>query len=254
MDEGLKKRLTDYFDEMLKMTPKFKKKEYEAIFSDMLNKYGRDINEIALLFENVDEKTEETLIAEIAEVIPTHAKEKMEALSKREQNKEAIEYNLTMAVYVIPGLSHNKNEKLVKIAEKTVERWNALEVTSLQLGLSNYEDISGGFRKKLCFITTAVCDNLNKADDCYELETLRDYRDNYLLDSSEGKELVEEYYDIAPALVFILNMQNDKTIYEKLYKDYIVPCISLIEDNKLDECKDTYKKMVNHMKREYYPS
>ncbi|HIW21866.1 MAG TPA: hypothetical protein H9887_07610 [Candidatus Dorea intestinavium] len=254
MEERLKKRLTEYFDEMLTMTPKFKKKEYDAIFSAMLDEYGEDIKEISSLFEGLSSAQEDLLLNEIAEVIPTYAKEKMEKLSKRGQNKEAIEYNLAMAVYVVPGLSYTKNEKLVKIAEKTVEKWNAMGVTSLELGLSTYEDITGGFRKKLCFITTAVCDHLNKPDNCYELETLRDYRDHYLLTSAEGKELVEEYYNIAPSLVFILNMKKDQSIYEGLYTNYITPCLKSIEDHKLEDCKNIYKKMVNHMKYEYFPS
>ena len=49
--------------------------------------------------------------------------------------------------------------------------------------LGSYEEISTGFRKKilgLCFITTAVCEEEGKPDDCEELTAFRAFRDGYL--------------------------------------------------------------------------
>jgi hypothetical protein len=47
-----------------------------------------------------------------------------------------------------------------------------------------------------CFITTAVCDFLSEPDDCYELTLFRSFRDNWLSFQPDGKQLVEQYYDI----------------------------------------------------------
>jgi len=254
MDETLRILLQDYFDQMLIMTPRFKKKEYEQVFLDMIDQYGRSINEIPLLFESLTPEEEEALMEDIAAVIPIHAKMKMEKLSKRDREKKAIDYNLNMAVYIIPGLSYHKNEKLIKIAQRTVAKWNEIGVTSLQLGVSSYEDISGGFKKRLCFLTTAVCESLSKSDNCYELMTLRKYRDGYLMQTKDGRALVEEYYDIAPALVMIMNMEQDQRVYNHLYKDYIMPCIKHIEDNEPEVCKERYICMVNEVKNKYFPS
>ena len=48
--------------------------------------------------------------------------------------------------------------------------------------LGSYEEISTGFRKKilgLCFITTAVCEEEGKPDDCEELTAFRAFRDDF---------------------------------------------------------------------------
>lgn len=73
-----------------------------------------------------------------------------------------------------------------------------------------------------CFITTAVCEYFNKADDCYELTTLREFRDEWLSCQPEGKELITEYYDIAPIIVNKLEELPVKdVVYNELWNNYI---------------------------------
>ena len=52
-----------------------------------------------------------------------------------------------------------------------------------------------------CFITSAVCDSFGKPDDCYELTTFRNFRDNWLSTQPDGKNLIAQYYEIAPKIV-----------------------------------------------------
>lgn len=104
-------------------------------------------------------------------------------------------------------------------------------------------------RKSLCFITTAVCEYFNKADDCYELTTLREFRDQWLSHQPGGAELIEEYYSIAPVIVERLNEASGKDhIYNDLWNDYISPCIGYIENNDLESCRTLYISMVNYLK------
>ena len=127
-----------------------------------------------------------------------------------------------------------------------------MKVTSLNLSFSTYESIAGGFKKKLCYITTAVCEHQNKPDDCYELTTLRDYRDHYLMQTQCGREIVEEYYNIAPGLVMMIDMRNDADkIYQSIYDEYLKPCIKYIEDEKNEECRDLYMQMVRSLQKKY---
>ena len=87
-----------------------------------------------------------------------------------------------------------------------------------------YHNIDKGFKKKLCYITTAVCRSQNKPDNCYELTALREYRDNYLMNSNLGRELVDEYYNIAPGLVMMIDMQQEaEKIYQNIYDKYLPP-------------------------------
>lgn len=104
-------------------------------------------------------------------------------------------------------------------------------------------------RGSFCFITTAVCDYLGRPDDCYELNTLRDYRDNWLRHQPDGAELIVEYYNSAPLLVSLLYQSPHYSEYcQLLWTDYLKPCLALIQKGKFEECKDLYKQMVHHLK------
>lgn len=107
-------------------------------------------------------------------------------------------------------------------------------------------------KSSLCFITTAVCKYLNKTDDCYELTTLRSFRDNWLTNQQDGRQLIDEYYVIAPTIVNAIDSSNDKDIvYMHIWNDYIEPCIKLIELGVYDTCKKLYIQMVNELKEKY---
>lgn len=101
-----------------------------------------------------------------------------------------------------------------------------------------------------CFITTAICEYFDKEDDCYELTTLRKFRDNWLKNQYDGIYLIEEYYDIAPNLVERLNSLSIKdNVYHKLWYEYINICLKMIEEEKYQECKLKYIEMVNYLKK-----
>jgi len=101
-----------------------------------------------------------------------------------------------------------------------------------------------------CFITTAVCEELNKPDDCYELQTLRGFRDNWLKKQAYGETLINEYYAIAPEIVKKINKKNNRTsIYKNINSVYIQKCIYLIENGKMNECLECYKNMVDFLKK-----
>lgn len=100
-----------------------------------------------------------------------------------------------------------------------------------------------------CFITTAVCEKLGKSDDCFELTTLRNYRDTWLISSDGGEELIKEYYRIAPLIVSkIRTSDRFDEICQCLLENYINPCLELISISKYEECRDKYIEMVNYAK------
>ena len=102
-------------------------------------------------------------------------------------------------------------------------------------------------RQRGCFLTTAVCEYLGKADDCEELTTLRAYRDNWLAKQPGGRELIEEYYAIAPGIVRAMKESEDYgAISEELLARYIRPCLALIAEGKNEECKQLYIEMVRY--------
>lgn len=251
MDE-IKKQLENLFDDMLPYVKTFKHKTYNEIFEAGYVRHKETLNEMAQMCARAEAEEAEELIEKLAEIIPMYALEKMNKMPNSQKNRLSVDYNMNMAVYVVPFVNYSRNEHCEKIAKKMVEIWNRKGVTSLTLSCSSYEDISQGFKKTLCYITTAVCENQNKPDDCYELETLRAYRDQYLMCTEEGRSIVEDYYDIAPSIVMALQMQKDSDrIYDRIYDSYLTPCIRMIEAGKNEECKQLYMDMVRHLQSKY---
>ena len=52
-----------------------------------------------------------------------------------------------------------------------------------------------------CFITTACCETLGLDDDCFELRTLRRYRDEVLAKRPGGSGEIAAYYQLAPLIL-----------------------------------------------------
>ena len=117
------------------------------------------------------------------------------------------------------------------------------------------EDVEERMRRKNddnCFITTAVCETLSKPDDCYELKTFRDFRDNWLLNQKDGKFLIDEYYRIAPQIVdSIRKLPNSKEIFFGIWKNHLKECLTFIEVADYPEVKKRYISMVYILKNEF---
>lgn len=107
--------------------------------------------------------------------------------------------------------------------------------------------LGGGGGGGGCFITTAVCRIIGAPDDCYELRTLRAYRDGWLQENRP--QSITQYYDEAPAIVEKLDARDDAAkIYHSLYRDYIAPAIRAIEQNANELAYEIYSNMFHHAK------
>ncbi len=95
-------------------------------------------------------------------------------------------------------------------------------------------------KKSGCFITTAACHYKGLPDDCYELEVLRHFRDSYLLATGDGRNMVDHYYSVAPALAERLVEPSD---LDQVW-NAVTDCIIAIESGKPREAVATYKQMV----------
>ncbi|MCR5508973.1 MAG: hypothetical protein K6F34_09825 [Lachnospiraceae bacterium] len=170
---------------------------------------------------------------------------------KSDKDHFLIDHNPILTVYMLPALAGSGYSSCRELAESICAGWNA-KFTRYKISIGTFEEIDGGFKRKLCYITTAVCKSLGKPDDCYELRLLRDYRDSYLLKSDEGARTVNTYYDIAPTIVNRINRREDcGKIYSTIFNNYINPCIGLIEQGRKEECRDLYSDMVYSLEKEY---
>lgn len=59
-------------------------------------------------------------------------------------------------------------------------------------------------------MTTACCEYKGLGDDCYELQTLRNLRDEYIRKQPYGEELIKNYYKEAPEIVIKIKKSKDK--------------------------------------------
>ncbi len=111
-------------------------------------------------------------------------------------------------------------EAAVKVAE---ERVAALAANQMECSIPSEPDFLPP-EKEGCFLTTATVGAIGLADDCWELQTLRKFRDNVLKTTSKGRLLVKEYYDIAPDIVDRINARSDAAdIWRRTWGFGIVP-------------------------------
>lgn len=121
-----------------------------------------------------------------------------------------------------------------------------------QITCSNAVAKKRGGRDGGCFITSAVCDSLNKSDDCYELQVFRHFRDTYMMTTKEMQDEVLEYYDIAPKVCRAINgKENSDEIYSEMFKNSLVPAITAIENGNTEKAHEIYKNMVLKLKEKY---
>lgn len=103
-----------------------------------------------------------------------------------------------------------------------------------------------------CFLTSACVEAMGLPDDCYELTTLRNFRDGYMRSTPTGAVDICEYYHIAPMIVEkIKESPNAKSVFEKLYNELIIPCIVLIESNKNEEAYTKYRNYTKMLQKKY---
>ena len=244
--EKIRNELIAVFEET--MNCKFRKKHYASDMEEMLQKHS------AFLQETIEqcEKSEE-MRDFVVSCIPEYALSRLrEISSKRKRELAAFDYNLNMVAYFLPLLGEMESEIKEEFIRDITETWNK-QIPDAKIAFSSYENIKKGFRRSVfCYITTAVCRSLGRPDDCYELNTLRDYRDSYLLSTDEGREIVQEYYNIAPTIVKRIDKKAEADeIYENIWKTYLSPCITMIENGENEKCRDLYSSMVRKLEARY---
>lgn len=245
--ENLQAEMISMFGDTAEYAKKFHKKTYESDMDTLMNKYSALLGRIREAFEESDERMDE-----VAAYIPDHVAQLLaNEPSKRKRGIVCLDYNMNMVSFFVPLVGEITSVKTKEFTGRMIELWNQ-KMPDNKIGLSTREQIQGGFKKGLCYITTAVCKSLDKPDDCYELTLLRDYRDRYMLESEDGMNTVKEYYNIAPTIVKRIDRLEDSAkIYEEIWETYLNPCVSLIEAGRKEECKVLYSDMVHKLEKKY---
>ncbi len=236
----------------------FKKDNYEEKFKEfceLSEPFFKEFDQLVSIASELESTKDETISQicfQISSLFVQNAKD-LVSLEKNKYNKEncQINSNMFMVTYVLPSMLDQKSKDTQKLAQAIEENW-ATNFKNSNIKAATFESIKGGFKTKLCYITTAVCNTLQKDQDCYEINLLKEYRDQYLFFADQGEAVIHDYYDIAPTIIKRINKSADsERVYHTIWTTYLEPCIQCIEQNKKEECRDIYTQMVQNLYKEY---
>lgn len=228
----------------------FKRDRYTDSFARYYKEHKPVLAEFSKIY--VQSGCSEAVAKKAAGAFLEYMEQEIASVSKRStKESKVMDASLVLVVYVLPAMQEYKGQAMEALSDCLVALWRE-RFPKNQISKSTFEQINGGFKRKLCYITTAVCESLGKEDDCMELNLLRRYRDQYLMHSEEGAKIIEGYYDIAPTIVNRINKQADSAgIYQEIWECYLKKCVSLIQSDRKEECKEVYSSMVNYLTKEY---
>ena len=231
----------------------FKKDSYAGIFESHKQENYAFYTSIKQILDSTEDKT--VLDYHYRQIAGAFIEEQKTALEqvRRKNDKFSMQMdkNMFMVIYVLPAVKEIRNDKADRLAEVICEEWRKAFKDS-NISAADYDSIAQGFKRKLCYVTTAVCLNLNKGEDCEELRLIKDFRDGYLSSTEEGRALIDEYYDIAPTLV--KRIARDAEAQEKyiwLWNTYLAPCVEYIKSGRQEDCKKTYCDMMDVLREKY---
>lgn len=96
-----------------------------------------------------------------------------------------------------------------------------------------------------CYLTTAMCNILGYEDHCYALDTLRDFRDNYMKKTPECLPLLEDYDLIGPKISQKLEEDKNKIRTANIMlTEFITPAIICIKREDYDNAIEIYEDMT----------
>lgn len=109
---------------------------------------------------------------------------------------------------------------------------------------SDTSSSSGG-----CYLTSACIRFFqeNFDDNCFELNVLRWFRDNFVL-----QEDIDHYYQIAPIIVEAIDKyENRDFIYNYIYDNIVDYCVTQIENGNYEEAYKRYKDSILFLEEQF---
>lgn len=103
-----------------------------------------------------------------------------------------------------------------------------------------------------CYLTTMLCSILKMPDNNVYLNTLRNFRKNFLQKDEKYREILVEYDIIGP--IIAKNLNEDPLKYQiavNTFYNYVKPIVKLININNNDEAINNYINMTNKLKNLY---
>lgn len=96
-----------------------------------------------------------------------------------------------------------------------------------------------------CYLTTAMCEVLGFDDHCEILETLRNYRDEYMMNTDFGLALLHDYNTVGPKIADKIHEDEEQVnIAITMLNSYIKPAIAFINKNDNETALMVYETMT----------
>ena len=133
------------------------------------------------------------------------------------------------------------------VKKRTAKRASSTKKTAPKKRVSTPKKATKSKPKRKCYFTAACTEYYGLPDDCYQLQTLRNFRDNVLLKTKIGKEIVSLYYTVAPSIVVKIKKSSNPELEFKNIFNHVNNACSLIEQNKNKEARNCYIEMVNYL-------
>ncbi len=112
------------------------------------------------------------------------------------------------------------------------------------------DDYSGYGGAAPCFFTTAAVDTLGLSDDCWELKTLRAFRDGPLGLTEAGRALTARYYACAPRLVAGIARRRDAArVWIHAYWTHILPCAVMARLGLVKAAVSHYTRLFHRLEQ-----
>jgi len=103
-----------------------------------------------------------------------------------------------------------------------------------------------------CFLTTACVDFAGLSDDCFELATLRRFRDDVLMRMPGGPHDIALYERVAPAIVARIGASpNRSRELARLYVLYILPSVLVAYLGRVRLARRIYTRMMRDLAARY---
>lgn len=259
MEQEMLTAIEELLSQAQSKVAEFSKDTYEESFRSFLEKYAELFRQMTMpCASGREEAAIRQECMEIADVLSDCAETIRSAQSKRaKRDRMQLELNLYMVSYVLPALTeYYKNEigpvRQVRVLTDAIcEAWGKYP-SGGHIEAADYESVKGGFKSKLCFVTTAVCMGLHKPQDCEEIVMMKRYRDEYLFRQPDGEKIIQEYYNIAPTIVKRIARKPDaEAVYRYLWEKYISRCVELLRQGESAECRTVYEDMMCELRKQY---
>lgn len=229
---------------------KITKRDYEPVFALYERENEERLERLDLALRN-DPRGVELAAKAFSKAFVQALHESM-AQDKRKPSQFLFQSKLVLALFLTPLLRKLHLRTAEPLRESIHAQW--LKQWPKELWMpGDYEDIMSGFRKrKVCFITTAVCTHEGKADDCAELQAFRQFRDGWLTEQG-GESLISQYYELAPAIVVAIDHCDDADArYGEIRSRWLEPCYLALQEGRNADCRTIYVDMVQSLQDRYF--